>query len=123
MSQGRTMLGCLALGAALHAPRSARAQDGSIPSDALELWVKADGPMKVANNQISEWTDNGPKGNNAIHDAFGQAMPVLAIANGQPTMRFSGGYTGFHFTKINNIRTVFAVLSKDPTSCLPTLPN
>jgi len=107
---------------ALTVPRTAGAQS-AIPVDGLELWVKADGPMKVVNNQVSEWTDTSGKGNNAVHDAFGQGIPVLATANGQPTLRFSGGYTGFHFTKINSIRTVFAVLSKDPTSCLPTLPN
>jgi hypothetical protein len=119
----RTSTLALALAVLVGAPRRARAQDAGIPGDGLELWVRSDGPMKIANDQISEWTDNSPKANNAIHDAFGQAIPVLATANGRPTMRFSGGYTGFHFTKINNIRTVFAVLSKDPASCLPTLPN
>ncbi len=113
----------LLLAVTLFAGRSAHAQDGGIPTDGLELWVRADGPMKVANNQVSEWSDDGPKANHAIHDAFGQAIPALATVNGKPTMRFSGGYTGFHFNKINDIRTVFAVLSKDPASCLPTLPN
>jgi len=101
----------------------AYAQDEAIPTDGLELWVKADGPMKVANGQISEWTDLSAKANNAIHDAFGQATPTVATANGQPTLRWSGVYSGFHFTKITTIRTVFAVLSKVSTSCLPTLPN
>ncbi len=99
------------------------AQDNAIATDGLELWVSADGPMKTANNQITEWTDKSAKANNAIHDAFGQATPTLATVNGQPSLRFSGIYTGFHFTQITTIRTVFAVLSKDSTSCLPTLPN
>ena len=101
----------------------ARAQEEAIPTDGLELWVKADGPMTVTNGQVSQWTDLSAKGNNAIHDAFGQATPTVATANGQPTMRFSGVYSGFHFTQITTIRTVFAVLSKVSTSCLPTLPN
>jgi hypothetical protein len=101
----------------------ARAQEDAIPTDGLELWVKADGPMAVTNGQVSQWTDLSAKGNNAIHDAFGQATPTVATANGQPTMRFSGVYAGFHFTQITTIRTVFAVLSKVSTSCLPTLPN
>jgi hypothetical protein len=101
----------------------ARAQDETIPTDGLELWVKADGPMTVTNGQIAQWTDLGPKGNNAIHDAFGQATPTVATANGQPTLRWSGVYSGFHFTQITTIRTVFAVLSKVSSSCLPTLPN
>ena len=101
----------------------ARAQDGTIPTDGLELWVKADGPMTATDGQITQWTDLSGKANHAIHDAFGQATPTLATANGQPTLRFSGVYTGFHFTQITTIRTVFAVLSKDSTSCLPTLPN
>jgi hypothetical protein len=101
----------------------ARAQEEAIPTDGLELWVKADGPMTVTNGQVSQWTDLSAKGNHAIHDAFGQATPTVATANGQPTMRFSGVYTGFHFTQITTIRTVFAVLSKVSTSCLPTLPN
>ncbi len=113
----------LALVAALLFPRSALAQEAAIPVDGLELWVKADGPMKVTNGQVTEWTDASAKANNAIHDAFGPGLPVLATANGRPTLRFSGGYTGFHFTKINGIRTVFAVLSKESASCLPTLPN
>jgi hypothetical protein len=111
-------LGVLALGIA-----PARAQEDAIPTDGLELWVKADGQMTVANAQITQWTDLSSKGNNAIHDAFGQATPTLATANGQPTLRWSGVYSGFHFTQITTIRTVFAVLSKDSTSCLPTLPN
>ena len=101
----------------------ARAQEEAIPTDGLELWVKADGPMTVTNGQVSQWTDLSSKGNHAIHDAFGQAAPTVATANGQPTMRFSGVYSGFHFTQITTIRTVFAVLSKVSTSCLPTLPN
>jgi hypothetical protein len=102
---------------------SARAQEEAIPTDGLVLWVKADGPMTASNGQVSQWTDLSAKGNNAIHDAFGQATPTVATANGQPTMRFSGVYSGFHFTQITTIRTVFAVLSKVSTSCLPTLPN
>jgi hypothetical protein len=102
---------------------SAQAQEDAIPTDGLELWVKADGPMTVTNGQVSQWTDLSSKGNHAIHDAFGQAAPTVATANGQPTMRFSGVYTGFHFTQVTTIRTVFAVLSKVSTSCLPTLPN
>jgi MYXO-CTERM domain-containing protein len=113
----------LALIALSTAPDPANAQDSAIPTDGLELWVSADGPMKMANSQITEWTDKGAKGNNAVHDAFGQATPTLASVNGQPSLRFSGVYTGFHFTQITTIRTVFAVLSKDSTSCLPTLPN
>jgi hypothetical protein len=101
----------------------ARAQGSSIPTDGLELWVKADGPVTVTSGQITQWTDLSAKANNAIHDAFGQVTPTIATVNGQPTMHFSGVYTGFHFTKITTIRTVFAVLSKDSTSCLPTLPN
>jgi hypothetical protein len=116
---------CVALGLSLLvlslAP--ARAQDSTIPTDGLELWVKADGPMTVSNGQITQWTDLSAKGNNAIHDAFGQTTPTVATANGQPTLRFSGVYTGFHFTQITTIRTVFAVLSKVSSSCLPTLPN
>jgi len=101
----------------------ARAQDETIPTDGLELWVKADGPMTVTNGQVTQWTDLSSKANNAIHDAFGQATPTVATANGQPTMRWSGVYSGFHFTQITTIRTVFAVLSKVSSSCLPTLPN
>jgi hypothetical protein len=101
----------------------ALAQGNAIPTDGLELWVKGDGPMVMANGRITQWTDLSAKGNNAIHDSFGAQIPALAVANGQPTMRFSGAYTGFHFTKITTIRTVFAVLSKAPASCLPTLPN
>jgi hypothetical protein len=116
---------CVALGLSLLvlslAP--ARAQDSTIPTDGLELWVKADGPMTVSNGQITQWTDLSGKGNNAIHDAFGQTTPTVATANGQPTLRFSGVYTGFHFTQITTIRTIFAVLSKVSSSCLPTLPN
>jgi hypothetical protein len=78
---------------------SARAQEEAIPTDGLELWIKADGPMTVTNGQVSQWTDLSAKGNHAIHDAFGQATPTVATANGQPTMRFSGVYTGFHFTQ------------------------
>ena len=42
----------LVLAAIFLAPHAARAQRGGIPVDGLELWVKADGPMKVANNQM-----------------------------------------------------------------------
>jgi hypothetical protein len=102
---------------------AARAQDNAIPTEGLELWVKADGPVQTANGQISQWSDVSPKANHAIHDAFGPATPTLAMANGKPTLHFSGAFTGFHFKKITTVRTVFAVLSKDSTSCLPTLPN
>ncbi len=122
----RVLLGP-ALGIALLAlpvgVRSARAQTSVVPVDGLELWVKADGPMKLTGAGVTEWTDLSPKANSAIHDAFGPDSPALATANGKPTFRFSGVFTGFHFREINTIRTVFAVLSKAPTSCLPTLPN
>ena len=49
---------CVALGLSLLmlslAP--ARAQDSTIPTDGLELWVKADGPMTVSNGQITVLT-------------------------------------------------------------------
>ena len=79
--------------------------------------------MKVTNGQVTEWTDASGKGNHALHDAFGAGIPSVSVANGKPTLKFSGGYTGFHFPQIATIRTLFVVLSKDRDSCLPTLPN
>jgi hypothetical protein len=40
--------------------------------------------------------------------------------NGHAVLHFPGSYTGFTFTTITGIRSVFAVLFKDSTSCDPT---
>lgn len=109
-----------------HSTLTAQIQD-AIPRAGLELWIRADS-VKMQDGKIQQLYDLSGKGNHPIHDTengmdlFSPAQ-VKNAHNGQPTLRFNNKYTGFSFPNIGNIRTVIAVLSKDSTSCLPTLPN
>jgi hypothetical protein len=98
-----------------------------IPRVGLELWIRADS-IKIQDGKILQLYDLSSKENHPIHDVqngmdlFSPAQ-VKNANNGKATLRFNNKYTGFSFTNIANIRTVIAVLAKDSTSCLPTLPN
>jgi hypothetical protein len=99
----------------------------AIPRAGLELWIRADS-VKIQDGKITQLYDLSGKQNHPKHDTQNGMDPlspaqVLNAHNGKPTLRFNSKYTGFSFTNIGNIRTVIAVLSKDSTSCLPTLPN
>jgi hypothetical protein len=89
-----------------------------IPTSGLELWLRADTGLTIANNRISQWADQSGKGNNAAHMANTMTVPVKVdnVANNKPALRFDGSNASFRFNRITNVRTVFYVVSKNPSA-------
>jgi hypothetical protein len=105
---------------------SANGQD-TIPRDGMEFWIRADS-VKLSGTQVTQLYDLSGKNNHAIKDnksGMDATAPVVVknAYNGNPTLRFSGKYTGFSMTKMTDMRTIIAVLQKDSTECLKRLPN
>ncbi len=100
----------------------AYAQD-TIPRTGLKLWVSADS-VQMSGTEVAKLYDLSGNNNSPTHSTDqGIVMTVPTIVknankyNGHAVMHFSGSYTGFGFTRITGIRSVFAVLFKDSTSC------
>ncbi len=81
----------------------------AITSGTLRLWLKGDaGVITNSNNQVSQWTDQSPNGNNA-RQANSSQQPILvrpAAINGRPALRFDGiqsSSTGDYLVGTNDV--------------------
>lgn len=94
-----------------------------IPRTGLKLWITADS-VHMKGAEVDTLYDLSGSNNSPTHSTDqGIVTTVPTIVknaskyNGHAVMHFSGSYTGFGFTRITGIRSVFAVLFKDSTSC------
>ena len=95
----------------------------TIPRTGLKLWITADS-VHMKGAEVDTLYDLSGSNNSPTHSTDqGIVTTVPTIVknankyNGHAAMHFSGSYTGFGFTRITGIRSVFAVLFKDSTSC------
>jgi hypothetical protein len=93
----------------------------------MEFWIRADS-VKLSGTQVTQLYDLSGKNNHAMKDSksgMDATTPVVVknAYNGNPTLRFSGKFTGFTMTKMTDMRTIIAVLQKDSAECLKRLPN
>ena len=71
-----------------------------IPSNGLQLWLKADAGVILNNSKVSRWIDQSGNGNDLIEsDISRQPLEVNNELNGKPVIRFDGdndrlGFTG-----------------------------
>ena len=79
-----------------------------IPTDGLQLWLKADAGVTLNGSNVSKWADQSGNNNDAIErDGDRQPLLVRDGLNGKPTIRFDGindrlGLTGSkHMSRIN----------------------
>jgi hypothetical protein len=74
-------------------------KDG-IPSDGLQLWLKADAGVIINNSTVSRWIDQSGNGNDLVeYNTSRQPIIVNNELNGLPVIRFDGdndrlGFTG-----------------------------
>lgn len=71
----------------------------TIPTQGLQLWLRADAGVKVAHNRVSEWHDNS-EFNNAARQSISSSQPVLVsnAVNGKPAVQFDGAQTFMNFS-------------------------
>ena len=102
------------------APVVLQAADGPIPRQGLVLWLTAENAV-VENGNVVKIKDRSGNNNDAVREKDPKIVagnPTLARheASGQSVLRFNGAFTGYEFKAIENIRTVFWVVSKDPAA-------
>jgi hypothetical protein len=97
----------------------------TIPRTGLKLWITADS-VQMTGTEVAKIYDLSGSNNSPTHSTdvsnVATVPSIIKTAgkyNGHAVLHFPGTYTGFGFTQITGIRSVFAVLFKDSTSCDP----
>ena len=86
-----------------------------IPTQGLQLWLKADAGATLNGSTVSKWADQSGKGNDAIQpDSPRQPLLVKDGLNGKPTIRFDGfddrlGLTGSKLMSQISLFIVFKI--------------
>ena len=63
----------------------------SIPTDSLQLWLKADEGVTLNGSTVSSWIDQSVNGNNALQSTTNrQPLLVNNALNGKPVLHFDG---------------------------------
>ncbi|RTE08370.1 OmpL47-type beta-barrel domain-containing protein [Paenibacillus whitsoniae] len=75
---------------------SKAAADSAIPTDHLDLWLKADSGLTVdANNRVSIWKDQSGNGNDlSVVDSNKKPLLVTDAVYGRPSVRFNDTTSG-----------------------------
>jgi hypothetical protein len=97
----------------------------TIPRTGLKLWITADS-VQMTGTEVAKIYDLSGNNNSPIHftdvpniTTVPSVVKTASRYNGHAVLHFPGSYTGFSFSQITGIRSVFAVLFKDSTSCNP----
>ncbi|MCK9223325.1 MAG: hypothetical protein M0Q40_12040 [Limnochordia bacterium] len=69
------------------------AQDMDLPTNNLQLWLKADAGVISRNNLVSIWEDQSGNGRHAMSKTGKEPSFDLKGINGHPSIRFDGGNT------------------------------
>lgn len=112
------LLGTALLGAALTAAEPAGPNTPPIPQEGLSLWLSADGAV-IDHGEVIAIKDRSGRGNDAIRQTdpdlvAGNPVVVKQDGSGVPVLRFNGGFCGYSFKPMTDIRTVFLVVAKHP---------
>lgn len=99
---------------------SAEIADSPIPQEGLALWLTADAAV-VEHGEVLAIKDGSGKSNDAIREKepkfpAGNPTVVKHEEAGRPVLRFDGRFCGYEFNSIQNARTVFFVVSKNPAA-------
>ena len=94
-----------------------------IPSDSLQLWLKADAGVDTLNGKISRWHYQSGKGNDVVQSsALRQPQLLPDSLNGKPVLHFDGvddklGFTGLtpmsQFTLFMVVKNYAPVLGQE----------
>lgn len=91
-----------------------------IPRQGLALWLTAE-DVVLENGTITRIKDRSGNRNDAVLEkdpkiVVGNPAVVKHETARQPVLRFNGAFTGYEFNAIANARTVFFVVSKNPSA-------
>ncbi len=97
-----------------------------LPSDIanLNLWLKSDQGVITSGNNVTNWSNSSALGNDAFQDnpiRQPEFLNNVTEINDKPALLFEGSEF-IAFPKINTIRTLFVVASKDNNSSNSIIP-
>lgn len=101
-------------------PAIARAEECPIPRQGLALWLSAENTV-IENGEVVRLRDSSGAGNDAVRESDPKIVagnPTLSKheESEQQVLRFNGAFTGYEFKAIDQIRSVFLVVSKNPAA-------